>query len=92
MGRTLPRRFDLMEVLINWEKTHSVTVLIRRKESDAYLATDSRPLELVDYDEKRLNIVAFSPHCGLHQLKRKAAVRAESYNISSFFIVTDELQ
>jgi len=25
----------------------------------------------VDYDEKRLNIVAFSLHCGLHQLKRK---------------------
>ena len=54
----------------------------------------------MDYDEKRWNIVAFSPHCCLHQLKRKslplqlmkATVRAESYNISSFFIVIHELQ
>ena len=39
-------------------------------------------LELVDYDKKRLNIVAFSLHCGFHQLKRS----------SSFFIIIHELQ
>ena len=49
-------------------------ILIRRKESrhlPGYCQQTS--LELVDYDEKRLNIVAFSLHCGLHQLKKSSS-------------------
>ena len=40
---------------------------------------------VVDNDENRLNVVAFSQHCGLHQLKRKIA-------ISSIFIIIHGLQ
>ena len=45
--------------------------LKRRKESDTYLATDRRHHRRTQIAMKVDNCVAFSWHCGLHQLKRK---------------------
>ena len=53
-------------------------ILTRRKESDTYLSTVSRHrLESADNDENRSNVVAFSQHCDLHQLKKMSSSSAD---------------
>ena len=59
-------------------------VLTRRKESNTYLTTVSRHRWSLQIAIKWIKCVAFSRHCGFHQLKRKlmkAAVPAESYTL-----------
>jgi hypothetical protein len=48
---------------------------INKKERERHLPgyCQYTSLEFVDYDETRWNIVAFNPHCDLHQLKRKSS-------------------
>ena len=59
-------------------------ILTRRKESDTYLVTVStQALKSVDNDENRLNLVAFSQHCGLHQLKKPQCWLKAFYLFSS---------
>ena len=78
--------FNFVELRVTYKK------YINNKERERHLPgyCQKTLLKFVDHDEKWINIVAFSQHWGLHQLK-KATVLAESYNISSFFIVIYEL-
>ena len=66
-------------------------VLTGRKESNTYGYCQQTSLESADNNENISNVVAFSQHCGLHQLKRlqlmKVTVLAESYILSIFIAI-----